>query len=132
MIVGSVWYYANMLEDLFHLPENKSEPLPIRKWFYELIWCPSQCYYHVQHNGIDYILYLRWRWENPWQAHVVKNAAILDEIHKDDAIWSENIFGLNHVQFRDDQIELAEEKIISLSYEFNGDFPQRVLPKQRA
>jgi hypothetical protein len=119
-----------MLEDLFHLPENEAEPLPIGEWFYELIWCPSQCYYHLQHKGINYILYLRWRWENPWQAHVVTDAASLDDLHKDEAIWSEDVFALCHVQYSDEELELAKEKIISLFYEFNGNFPERNRPKQ--
>jgi hypothetical protein len=121
-----------MLESLFHLPKNEAEPLPIKEWFYELIWCPNQCYYYIQHNEADYILYLRWRHENPWQAYIVKNAASLDGMNKDEAIWSENIFELYHFQFSDEEIELAKEKIISLFYEFNSDFPDRVLPKQSA
>jgi len=125
-----VWYYANMLETLFHLPKNEAESLPMKEWFYELIWCPSQCYYHLQHTGTDYILYLRWRWENPWQAQVVKNAASLNEMNKDGAIWSEDIFELHNIQYTDNELELAKEKIISLFYEFNSDFPQRVFPKQ--
>jgi hypothetical protein len=119
-----------MLEEQFHLPKNEAEPLPIGEWFYELIWCPSQCYYHLQHNGTDYILYLRWRWENPWQAHVVKNAESLDGMHNENVIWSENVFELNHVQFIEDEIELTKEKIIDLFNKFNGDFPARICPKR--
>lgn len=119
-----------MLESLFHLPKNEAESLPIGEWFYELIWCPSQCYYHLQNNGIDYILYLRWRWENPWQAQVVKNAASLDEMNEDRAIWSEDVFALHHVHYPDEQLELAKERIINLFYEFNGEFPKQSPPQQ--
>ena len=114
-----------MLEDLFHLPENDDEPLPIGEWFYELIWCPSQCYYHIQHNGVDYILYLRWRWDNPWHGHVIKNASTLDEMHHEKAVWSEDVFALHHVQYSDDELELAKEKIIDLFHEFDSEFPER-------
>lgn len=127
-----MWYYADMLENLFHLPVDQNAALPLEEWFYELIWCPSQCYYRLHHNGIDYILYLRWRWENPWQAHVVKNAASLNGMNEDGVIWSEDIFELNHIQYTDDEIELAKERIINLFHEFKGDFPQRVFPKQSA
>lgn len=114
-----------MFNELFHLPENHREPLPIGEWFYELIWCPSQCYYRIQHNGKDYILYLRWRWENPWHGYVIKNVASLDEVHRENAIWSEDIFEIHHVEFTDEELEFAKEKIISLFKEFNGEFPER-------
>ena len=104
---------------------NHTEPLPLGEWFYELIWCPSQCYYHLQHNGADYILYLRWRHENPWQACVVRNAANLDEMHADNAVWSEDIFELNDVQYADDEIELAKETAIKFFCEFKGEVPER-------
>ena len=90
-----------------------------------LIWCPSQCYYHLRHNEADYILYLRWRHEDPWQGSVIKNATNLDDMHKDEAIWFENIFEIHDIQFTDEEIELAKEKIISMFYEFNGEFPER-------
>ena len=121
-----------MVADLFHLPKDDNEPLPPGEWFYELIWCPSQCYYRVQHNGIDYILYLRWRWANPWHSHVIKNAATLDEMHDERAVWSEDVFAINHVHYSDEEIELAKEKFISLFYEFNGEFPERKCPQQQS
>jgi hypothetical protein len=120
-----------MLDQLFHLPENDEKQLPIGEWFYELIWCPSQCYYHIQHNGSDYIFYLRWRWDNPWHGYVVKNAAALADIHNEKAIWSEDVFAFHHVQYSDEEIELAKEKIISLLREFNGEFPERKRPRQK-
>ena len=100
-----------MLENLFHLPQDETEPLQVGEWFYELIWCPRQCYYRIEYNGADYMLYLRWRWENPWQAHIVQDAVSLDDLHKDGAVWSEDVFALHHVQFSDGELELAKEKI---------------------
>ena len=114
-----------MLDDMFHLPETNDKPLPIGEWFYELIWCPSQCYYHIQHNGTDYILYLRWRWDNPWHGYVIKNAATLDEMHHEKALWSEDVFAIHHVQYSDEELELAKVRIIDLFHEFNGGFPER-------
>ena len=121
-----------MVENLFYLPKNEAEPLPVGEWFYALIVCPSQCYYRMQHKGMDYMLYLRWRHEDPWQAYVIKNAASLVAMNKDGAIWSEDVFELQHVQYSDEEIELAKEKIVRLFYEFNGEFPQRSSPKQKA
>jgi hypothetical protein len=74
---------SNSNDLILEIDENK--PLPLEQWFDELIWCPCQCYYHIQRSGIDYILHLRWRWEDPWQARVVKNAANLDDMHGDNA-----------------------------------------------
>jgi len=114
-----------MLSDLFHLPENDKEPLPVEEWFYELIWCPSQCYYHLQRNGVDYVLYLRWRHENPWHAYIIKNTASLEAMNKENAVWSEDVFELYNVQYRDEQVEMAKEKIVSLFHEFVGKTPEQ-------
>ena len=102
-----------------------AKSLPLEQWFDELIWCPSQCYYHIQHNGKDYILYLRWRWEDPWQAHVVKNAVSLEAMHGANSAWSDDIFLLNHVAFRDVELDLAKAELIDVFLRKNGEFPER-------
>lgn len=38
------------------------------KWSDDLIWCPSQCEKYVKYNGKVYLIYLRWRWSDPWTA----------------------------------------------------------------
>lgn len=100
------------------------EPLPVEQWFDELIWSPSQCYYRIQYHGIDYILYLRWRWMDPWQAYVIKNADCLASMNNGQAVWSGDVFELHDVQYRDLELELAKNKIISLFHEFDGNFTQ--------
>ena len=117
-----------MSDKLPYSPEDETEPLPIGEWFDELIWTPSQCYCHIQHQGVDYILYLRWRWNDPWQAYVVKNAASLSSMNNGEAVWSGDVFQLQQVHLKDIQLELAKDKIISLFYEFDGNFtPLRLL-----
>jgi hypothetical protein len=113
-----------MLEQLPSALEDESEPLPLGQWFDDLTWSPSQCYYHLQHNGADYILYLRWRWTNPWQAHVVKNAVSLDAMNEGEVVWSGDVFELREAYYDETELELAKEKIISLFYEFDGEFPE--------
>jgi hypothetical protein len=103
-----------------------AKSLPLEQWFDHLIWCPSQCYYHIQYKGKDYILYLRWRWEDPWQAHVIKNAASLEALHGDKPAWSEDVFLLNHVAFRDEELDQAKAKLIDLFLRNNGEFPERM------
>lgn len=104
--------------------EDETEPLPLGEWFDELIWCPSQCYYRLQHNGLDYILYLRWRWNDPWQAYVVKDAASLDSMNNGQAVWSGDVFEIHHVHFKDMELEQAKDRLIKLFYEFDGNFTQ--------
>jgi hypothetical protein len=40
------------------------------KWDDHLCWCPSQCYLKLQYLGINYQIYLRWRWTDPWSAEL--------------------------------------------------------------
>jgi len=34
--------------------------------------CPAQCYYYFENNGDYYCIYLRWRYEDPWWAWLIK------------------------------------------------------------
>ncbi len=43
----------------------------IGEWHDSLIWCPSQCKLNISYKGIDYQIYLRWRWENPWTCALI-------------------------------------------------------------
>jgi len=113
-----------MWEDLSFLPKDDTEPLPMGEWFYELTWYQSQRYYHIQHKGVDYILYLRGRWKDYWQAYVIRNADRLAAINKDPAVWSADVFKMHHIRCNAEELELAKDKIISLFYEFNGQFPE--------
>ena len=107
------------------LDTELAKSLPLEQWFDELIWCPSQWHYHIQHGGKDCILYLRWRWEDPWQTHVVKNTASREDMHGDNAAWSEDIFLLNHLVFRDQELDLAKAALIDLFKRNDGEFPER-------
>ncbi len=42
------------------------------EWIENLLWCPSQCYRRIECCGKLYTLYLRWRWEDPWQFEVAE------------------------------------------------------------
>jgi hypothetical protein len=113
-----------MTQNLPYFPEDEMKPLPVGEWFDELTWFPSQCYCHIQHQGVDYILYLRWRWTDPWQAYVIKNAASLSSMNNGQAVWSGDVFELHDVHYRNGELELAKDKITSLFYEFNGNFTE--------
>jgi len=89
-----------------------SDPLPLNEWKCSMMMCPSQCYYHAQKDGIDYVLYLRWRWDDPWQAHIIKNAQ--SERIGDCAEWSGDLFEQNNISFTHEQFEQAKEKLIAM------------------
>ena len=87
---------------------NQDELIEIMgDWRDDLIWCPSQCYLPVEVRGKQYTLYLRWRWEDPWQGHVVKGDMAGN--------WSPDLFALYHEQYSADEIELAKEALIRLA-----------------
>ena len=113
-----------MWEDLSYLPKNDTEPLPPGEWFYELTWYLSQRYYYIQHNGVDYILYLRGRWRDFWQAYVIRNADSLAAINEDPAVWSVDIFKMHQIRYNAEELERAKDRIIRLFDEFEGEFPE--------
>jgi hypothetical protein len=115
---------ASNMNELF-LEDSADSPLLLEYWHDTLIWCPSQCYYHLQRNGIDFILYLRWRWEDPWQAHVIRNAASLNDLHGGKASWSEDVFLENNLFYRDEELDQAKTGLIELFNRGNGEFPER-------
>ena len=41
-------------------------------WNDDLIWCPSQCYKHIEYKGKQFVIYLRWRHSDPWSAEIVE------------------------------------------------------------
>jgi hypothetical protein len=121
-----------MSDKLPHYPDDDTEPLPIGKWLDELTGTPSQCYCHIQHKGVDYILYLRWRWTDPWQAYVIKNADSLSSMNNGQAVWSFDIFEIQHIEYRDMELKQAKEAMLRLFYEYDGNFIQlRLLHRHR-
>ena len=45
--------------------------ISLNKWYEDLIWCPSQCYYYFMDGKVLKCIYLRWRWDNPWTVDLV-------------------------------------------------------------
>jgi hypothetical protein len=39
-------------------------------WDIDLIWCPSQIYKTFTVNQKEYRIYLRWRFDDPWEVYV--------------------------------------------------------------
>ena len=80
-------------------------------WLDHLIMCPSQCYCHVAHNRRDYILYLRWRWNDPWKGYVIEGA---DSTDLGNGIWSQNLLEGDRLFFREDELERAKSALVEL------------------
>ena len=103
------------------------------EWLDDLTWSPSQCYFYLQHHGVDYILYLRWRWKDPWQGYVIRNAASPDDVNEDLAVWSGDVFELNRIDYPAEELDQAKNRLVSLFYEFDGQFTElRTLLQQMA
>ena len=93
------------------------------KWHDDLSLCPSQCYYATKKNGIDYIMYLRWRWSDPWQAHIVTGATSKEGMHDDNAIWSEDLFAAAGLHITHDDLQYAKDKITDILWRRMNDLP---------
>ncbi len=114
------------------------------EWVEELLWAPSQCYRRARCGSRIYTLYLRWRWEDPWQFYIVegdmlaqpgpylvdvkagrvghvkgvdeKGGFILEPVR-----WrfvTEDLFEENNLFFHDEELEKAEKKAEELFFEW--------------
>jgi hypothetical protein len=113
-----------MSDNLLYYLEDERKLLSVGEWLDDLTWSPSQCYYFLQYRGVAYILYLHWRWKDPWQAYVIRDAASLDAMNQDPAVWSGDIFEMNNVWCSAEQLKQAKEEIIRLFYDNDGEFPE--------
>ncbi len=98
-----------MTESVFILDQNK--PFPLNQWFDDgFNQCPSQIYCHVQDsNGIDYILYLRWRHGDPWTGDILVGAGNRKEMQSDGVEWIEGVLTKD---FTHDDYEQACEELM--------------------
>lgn len=45
--------------------------IEFNKWYEDLIWCPSQCYYYFMDGKVLKCIYLRWRYDDPWTVDLI-------------------------------------------------------------
>lgn len=78
-------------------------------WEDFLYGCPSQSTLYFMYNERPYEVYLRWRWQDPWDARLI------DILNGDEV----ELFydGKNHLQhyYSEEEIELAKEKAMELT-----------------
>lgn len=81
----------------------------ITGWKRDLIWCPSQLNKIIVYNGNEYLLYARWRWDDPWTGYIIirKEKGI-----KVEQLWSEEL--LSQYNFKDYDIRKVERKMDKL------------------
>ena len=84
------------------------------EWYDSLISCPSQCYYHVVDDFLHYILYLRWRYNDPWHAYIITGASNEKTMSDSHAHWSEDLFEVHSVNLKEDQVDLAKDTLFAM------------------
>ncbi len=73
----------------------------------DLIWCPSQIYYYFEdRSGQKYVVYSRWRWNDPWTIELVE----IDDYDNWDL--SRATYILEDKNFKDDDYKDLEKEII--------------------
>lgn len=66
-------------------------------WHDDLKGCPSQCLAEVMGpHGVPYVLYLRWRHEDPWEAYFIRNSTLESMATSRD--WSKDVFAKHNVK----------------------------------
>lgn len=81
----------------------------ITGWKRDLLWCPSQLNKIIFYNDTEYLLYARWRWEDPWTGYIIirKEKGV-----KVEQLWSEEL--LEQYNFKDYDIRKVERKMDKL------------------
>ncbi len=85
----------------------------IGKWLDELDWCPSQCYLNIKYLDKKYVIYLRWRNEDPWSATLYECSNKWD-IRK----CQINKFDLEIPAYKDSQLSLLKKFIVKFVSEW--------------
>ena len=81
----------------------------LNKWYDDLMWCPSQCYYYFMHEGDLYCIYLRWRHDDPWTAEIIKCADGDFDLNYETCIWKY----IKVPFFKDDELDKLKEYIMT-------------------
>lgn len=59
------------------------------QWENELLWCPSQCYLEVWIEDTPFVIYLRWRHEDPWTMAIIEGVTLVDFVMNGNGVWIE-------------------------------------------
>jgi hypothetical protein len=87
------------------------------QWEDDLIWCPSQCYAPITYQGVHYVLYLRWRWDDPWQGHIIMHARTSNDVSGQQAEWSADVLEMQDLFFRDEELVQVKAALLRIFLE---------------
>lgn len=76
--------------------------------------CPDQCYGEFRYSGLlePATLYLRWRWSDPWQGHVILDGGIPFAAVQPGCVWSPDLLGAVNIPHGD--LDRAKETLTIL------------------
>ena len=80
--------------------------IELNKWYEEMTWCPSQCYYYFMDGKVLKCIYLRWRWDDPWTVDLITFPGT--DPDWDNAKWEEVDLGY----FRDMNYKRLQRKAV--------------------
>lgn len=87
------------------------------EWKEELSWCPSQLIRRFKYKGEEYMLYLRWRHENPWTLRIIKE--LKGERSPQYLFYEPNILEFIGIYLSMEDYKLAEEIAESMLYKLD-------------
>ena len=98
----------------------------IKSWSEDLIWCPSQIESNrFRFKNNSYCVYLRWRWDNPWEATLIKMGKAQSLI---DGEWSD----IEIPFFNDEQYKELEKWIeVNINNILNKDSDENNFSQKR-
>ena len=82
------------------------------QWQESLMWCPSQLQLPISYDNQNYVIYLRWRHQDPWQASLVETGS--DFEIKEPANWID--LKIDH--FRDEEYPKLKIYIVNFVKKF--------------
>ncbi len=77
-------------------------------WIEDIIYCPSQIYYYFSTaNGQKYVLYLRWRHQDPWTVELVK-------VNSEDEWDWDSAENLGYFKWTSEEWKYLEEEVLEI------------------
>jgi len=95
------------------------------EWFESLIWCPSQLLRRFRCGSYVFTLYLRWRYDDPWQFFIA-----LGDMFDKDSEWefvTDDLFEKYGLFFRDVEYKEAERRAEELFMQVIDDIIRNIV-----
>ena len=95
-----------------------------KNWLEYITYFPSQLYRRFNLRGIEYTVYLRWRYDDPWQCMIAEglspNKTKIIRLHDKvkPKYWSDDLFLENHDWFGSGEYKKAEKRAEEIAVEW--------------